>query len=222
MLEHHHLQKRVIKILVEHDTARYRDLKPDNVDGNVFTYHLSSLIKEGLAMKNDDGTYCLTSRGKLYGINSEMKKADFLEQAHSIILISIKNDDKWLLRKRLVQPMYGCVGFIHGEPRPEESIEESAARILLRRTGLKSGGFSFKGSGYIRIYDEESLVSFTHFSLIEAADIDGELIESDPHGENIWLDSPVFDQDDMIPSMKDIAVEMNKPGTFFLDKKYRV
>ena len=75
---------------------------------------------------------------------------------------------------------------------------------------------------YIRLYDGETLISFTHFSLVEAGDVTGDLIDNDPHGENIWMEDHDLVSKEMIPSMKDIAEGLNKPGTFFLDKKYRV
>jgi DNA-binding HxlR family transcriptional regulator len=53
----HHIQKQIIADLVECETARFADLKPANLDSNMFTYHLQSLIKQKLITKNDAGKY---------------------------------------------------------------------------------------------------------------------------------------------------------------------
>lgn len=216
----HHIQKEIITKLVECETARYADLKPANIEGNVFTYHLQSLMRDGLVVKNDAGLYMLTSAGKLFGINSSLKKKDLLLQAHAIILLSIRDDHgRWLLRRRLVQPMYGAVGFIHGEPVAGQSVYAAAAHTLERRTGM-SGEFQFKGSGYICLRNKEEIISYTQFSLFEVANLQGGLQASDSHGENIWLEKPDFSAADMIPSMADLAAKVVEPGLFFADLQY--
>lgn len=220
MIEHH-IQKQIITDLVECEFARYADLKPSNIEGNVFTYHLKNLITQKYIMKNDDGAYCLTNKGKLYGINSSIKSKDLLEQAHSIILLYIRNKDRWLLRKRLVQPMHGKIGFIHGEPISEETIEETGKRILLTRTGLE-GDMTVKGSGYIMIQDDISMIAYSNFTLLEVNNLKGEMIKLDSHGENMWLENPDFNSSEMIPSMPDLVSAINSTGLFFMDKKYTV
>ncbi len=165
MLEHH-LQKDILDTLVKCPSARYADLKPASVEGNIFTYHLQLLVKQGIVLKGEDGRYCLTAQGKALGINNKLKPRDLLQQAHSVLLLMVRNaNGDWLLRKRLVHPMYGKVGFIHGEPRVYENITWTADDILLAKTGL-SADFSIAGSGYIRIFQSEELESFTHFTLL--------------------------------------------------------
>ncbi len=220
MIEHH-LQKQIIADLVECETARYTDLKPKHIEGNIFTYHLQSLLKEKFIQKTSDGKYQLTNKGKLYGVNSSLKKQDLLNQAHSIILLSIQDSDKWLLRRRLVQPMYGKIGFIHGEPVAGETVLESAARILHRRTEL-SGNFSTRGSGYVCLKNNDDLIAYSHFTLIEVSDLNGQLREGDSHGENVWITNPNFSDADMIPSMQDLVNATNASSLFFLDLSYSV
>lgn len=216
----HHIQKKIIADLVECETARFADLKPAHIDSNVFTYHLRSLMEQKLITKNEDGLYELTSQGKLYGINSSLRKHDLLSQAHSIILLSVRDEnDRWLLRRRLVQPLYGKVGFIHGEPLAGETVVETAARVLQTRTELQ-GEFVVKGSGYVCLRHNGDLVAYSHFTLLEANKVQGALRASDPHGENVWMTQPDFSGEDMIPSMQDIVNYVLKPGLFFVDLSY--
>ena len=217
----HHIQKKIIQNLVEHESVRYSQLKPADMDGNVFTYHLHLLIKMGLIEKLEDGTYRLTSKGKLYGVTNSLSKNETLEQAHAIILLSIRSGDKWLLRKRLVQPMFDMFGFVHGEPKAGESIEQSAARILHDRTGL-AGKYKVKGFGYITLTSQTEKVSYTNFTLVEVTEAKGKLAAQDAHGQNIWIDTPDFTAKDMIPSMPDLVAKIVKPGLFFLDVTYQV
>lgn len=217
----HHLQKRIIVQLVECETAHYAELKPPNIEGNVFTYHLKALLRDRLIEKTIEGTYQLTNAGKLFGINASLKKKEILAQAHPIILLSILDGDRWLLRKRLVQPLYGKIGFIHGEPMAGQTIEEAAAATLKRRTGL-TGEFVVRGSGYIRFSQDEELIAFSQFTLLKVSKLKGTLIKSDQHGENIWLDKPDFNGTDMIPSMLELVKNLSISSLFFVDLNLKV
>lgn len=218
----HHIQKHIIAVLVEHDGARYAELRPKDVDGNIFTYHLRALIAAKLIAKREDGKYVLTTQGKLFGINSSLTKDVSLRKAHSIILLSISDaNGRWLLRRRHVQPMCGSIGFIHGEPTAGEPVAIAAANILARRTTLQ-GAFVVKGSGYVCLTHATELVAYSAFTLIEVTNLEGTLREADSHGENLWLSTPDFSSPAMIPSMADLVHLITRPGLFFLDKSYEI
>jgi len=217
----HHIQKRIIVDLVECESARYADLKPKHIEGNVFTYHLHALVRQKFIEKGEDGRYSLTQKGKLYGINTSLKPQDFLEQAHSIILLCVRDGNRWLLRQRLAQPLYGKIGFIHGEPRPGETVYESAARILHTRTNLRST-FAVRGSGYIHLTLAGQTVAYSHFTVLEAGEVQGILRAQDTHGINEWLENPNFSAENMIPSMPTLVQHLQKDELFFVDLQHEL
>ena len=222
MLEHH-LQKEILFKLVTSPSARFAELKPAGVDGNIFTYHLQQLIKQKYVVKEKNGTYGLTSLGKAVGINILLSPKELLEQAHSVFFIIVRDKDgRWLLRKRLAHPMYGKIGFVHGEPNAHESLSVSAKKALKERTGL-TATFTPMGSGYIRIFNGEDLESFTHFTLLRAHDLTGTLVKIKGNGENIWLDKPDFKSEEMIPSMSDLGqVIEDGASKIFVELEYQV
>jgi hypothetical protein len=221
MLEHH-LQKQIIATLVSKDSARFSELRPEHTDSNVFTYHLNALVAHGFVSKDSEGNYRLTNSGKLLGVNVSEKAGAMLEQAHSILLLVVRQGNKWLLRRRLVQPMRGKYGFIHGEPRAGQKIAEAATAILEERTGL-TASFIVRGSGFISSWENVALESYTHFVLLEAGELSGELCESDEYGENIWLSAPDFTADTMIPSMEALTDQLqSSENLFFVDLKYTI
>ncbi len=220
MLEHH-IQKDILKKLVRHEAARFADLKPPTIEGNIFTYHLQQLIKQKYVEKGEDGKYHLTSSGKAVGINSDLSAQEMLEQAHSILLIVVRDGDRWLLRKRLAQPAYGLVGFVHGEPTLRETVCETAERILTLRTGLL-GSCAPVGTGYIRIFKNKQMESFTHFTMLEAKNISGEVTQVHRTGENIWYNAPDFSDAAMLPSMADLVKKLDEPGFFFAELEYHI
>lgn len=53
----HPIQKHIVRHLMTHPRARFTELKPKNLDNNIFTYHLHQLMTEKLVIKNEDGFY---------------------------------------------------------------------------------------------------------------------------------------------------------------------
>ena len=218
----HHIQKKILFKLVTSPTSRFAELKPDNLDSNIFTYHLRQLISQKYVIKDTDGNYGLTSLGKAVGINIQLTDKEMLEQAHSVFFIVARNaKGEWLLRKRLAHPMFGKIGFVHGEPVASESLSKSANQALQKRTGL-TAEFKSIGGGFIRIFKNEELESFTNFTVLEAINLKGKLLKVNGNGENTWVKNPDFKSLDMIPSMNDLAKAINTEKIFFADLLYKL
>ena len=158
----HHIQKHILNTLARTDCARYSELKPIELDGNTFTYHLKRLIFDDYVLRNDDNNYELTQRGKTYIVH---RYEDPTLQAHSIFLIVLKIGDKWLLRRRLVQPHLHSVGFVHGEPRHDEPVTQTAKQRLQEKTGIVAD-LTICGSALISISNGSELVSYSHAVLL--------------------------------------------------------
>ena len=221
MIEHH-LQKEILHRLVLHDRARFGELKPKDMDSNMFTYHLHQLMAQHYVEKHEDGSYGLTAAGKAAGINITQSARAVLEQAHAILLLAVRDQHSaWLLRRRLAQPTHGKIGFIHGEPVADEPIVQTARAVLERRTGLVAADFSVAGSGFIRIFQNNELESFTNFTLLTAQIAHADPKVKDETGENFWATEPDFTAADMLPSMADLAHSLSAhQRIFFLDKTY--
>lgn len=218
----HHLQRQILYTLVTNPEVRFSKLKPSGIDSNVFTYHLQQLIKQGLVTKTEDGSYKLTALGKSAGINSTETAESILRQAHSVLFMAASNKSgDYLLRRRLAHPVYGKLGFVHGEPIFEEAIEVTANRIFEEKTGIKAN-FKPAGAGYIRIFREDEMESFTHFTLLVDADVEGNPIQTSRTGENLWVKSPDFTSDDMIPSMNSLVYGIQSGEFFFQELTFHL
>ncbi len=136
---HHNIQKKIIRSLAVNDSVNFAQLRPEGVESNAFAYHLKFLIKEGFVQKQTDGSYELTSIGKMLGVNSHLSTAEWLRQAHAVFFLTAYDPNKgWLVRKRKAQPMYDYVGFVHGEPIDTELVTETAAKRFEDRCGLEA------------------------------------------------------------------------------------
>jgi hypothetical protein len=216
----HHLQKQILHTLVGRESARFADLRPQTVDSNVATYHIQQLLKQGLIEKREDGRYYLTPQGKIAGTTVSLSKKELFHEAHTVLFLAAKNkNSEWLLRRRLVQPLYGMSGFVHGEPIACEPVAETASEIFKQRTGL-SAQFEPRGSGYITLMEGDVHQSFIHFTLLYTEQFEGELLTSTNHGENYWYTGD-FSEQDIIPSMKSLidALE-NSNEHFYVELTY--
>lgn len=214
----HHIQHKIIAALVESEGSRFADIRPAGIETNSFTYHLQQLMKDKLVEKSDDGLYRLTPKGKLVGIHASEGLRERHLQAHSIILVAARDGSSWLLRKRLVQPLYGKIGFIHGEPVVGQPAAETAQAILARRTGLTATTLEVRGSGFITATIGDEVESYSHFVLYEASGLSGDLIAADSHGENVWIENPDFSSEEMIGSMPELAERIStEAGIFFAE-----
>lgn len=223
-MQEHHIQREILYKLVLSDTARFAELRPKELDSNVFTYHLKQLIKEKLVSKTEAGLYSLTPLGRVAGINITLSKKELLEQAHSVLLMVLRTDKEgWLLRRRLAQPMYGKVGFTHSEPVAADDALHTARNDFQERTGLLCD-FKPAGFGYVRLFDDKDLESFVHFNLFFADAYQGTLQARTRNGENFWVKQPDFTAPDMIPSMSDLVklLEAHDGTPFYADLRYQV
>jgi hypothetical protein len=197
----HHIQKSILDNLAVANNSRYSDIKPTDMDGNIFTYHLKQLITDKQVIKNGDGTYALSSKGKDYIVH---RYENSLLQAHSIYLIALRRGNQWLLRERLIQPLLGMSGFVHGEPIATEPLIETATKRLQEKTGL-SVTLSIHSSGLIRISHGDTIESFSH-AIILAGETNHDItIREDLTGRNYWLATADLKKDNILPSCLDIV-----------------
>lgn len=212
----HHIQRSVLDKLATSDKLLYSEIKPSDMDGNVFGYHLKSLTTGQYIQKNDDGGYSLLSKGRDYIVR---RYEDSTRSAHSIFLIVIKNkDDEYLLRKRLVQPLLGYTGFVHGEPDPAKSVTETASQRLLDKTGLDTK-LEVKGSALISQYVKGELHSYSHATILYGETDQRDINPADDTGENLWC--LMDDAENLLPSCHDI-VDMIEGGITWFEKSYNI
>ncbi|HET8709708.1 MAG TPA: NUDIX domain-containing protein [Candidatus Saccharimonadales bacterium] len=221
MLEHH-IQREILHNVVLGKT-HFAEMQPAGVASNLYNYHLHQLLVQKLLIKNGDGSYELTERGKQEGIHLGVKPAVASAEAHSVILLAVRRDDgAWLLRKRLAQPNIGLIGFVHGEPVADEPVTETAKRRLQGKTGL-TADFHAVCSGLVTIYRHDELESYSHCILLSAKNPYGTLIAQDKTGENSWQSEPGFTSPEMLPSMPEIAkIVTGEAAPEFFELTYRL
>lgn len=218
----HHLQRAMVYQLALADSLRFSELKPAEVENKLFDYHLKKVVAAGYIVKKADGSYSLTPEGRRLGVHVLSNVQALVDRAYSVLLLVIRRSNgDWLLYRRKNQPLLGKVGFMHATPTADELIVKTAARECLQRTGLKAE-FTVCGSGYFRVYYKDTLESFTHFTLLEAKNVSGELVVNDELADYFWTPDPLSSADDLLPNMPLLLANYQKQQPFFIDEQLRL
>ena len=219
----HHLQRDIVYRLAFSEGLRFSELKPDEIENKLFTYHLKKVSAAGFVEKDADGLYRLTPEGRRVGVGAFRTHHMAIDRAYSILLLVIrrKSDDAWLLTRRQTHPLRGKSGFMHVAPHADSTAPERAAAECMAKTGL-TGTFSVCGGGYFRYYDGDELESFTHFTLLKCDDIQGELSPNNELADYFWQDSLDFDDPDMLPNMASLHQLYEGQELGFIEESYRL
>lgn len=218
----HHIQRTIVYQLAFADSMRFGELKPDDIDSKLFTYHLKKVVSAGYATKLDSGEYALTSEGRRVGKGALKKQSRMIDRAYSVLLLAIRRDDgAWLLYRRQTHPLLGLTGFMHAQPVADQPVNETAAQVCLQQTGL-TGEFAVHGHGYFRVYRGTELESFIHFTLLTGTRVQGELIQNSEQAEYYWEQAPDFAAPHMLPNMQILHKMSEAPAGTFADETFYI
>lgn len=220
----HYIQRTIVYRLAFTPGLRFSQLKPDELENKLFTYHLKKVLAEGLVEKSETGIYTLTPEGRRISTGALDKEQSLIvDRAHSVLFLVIrrKQDGAWLFYKRGTHPMLGFSGFMHCNPNAQEFVTETAHLECHKKTGLE-GTFQVLGGGYFRIYDSGFLESFTNFTLLYCDEIQGELNPIDPKAEYYWVHNPDFSAEDMFPGTKLLKEYYEAKRPFFIDETFSI
>ena len=215
----HHLQQSIVETLSTRDELSFSELKPDEVDNKLFTYHLKIVIREGFVEKTNKGHYRLTPTGQKLWRRMREKPEVISIRAFSILFLVVRRSDgAWLLYKRNTHPLKDKVGFMHVVPKASEQVNETATREVYERTGLTCS-FSVAGCGFFHTYHDDNIDGFTNFTLMLCDVPFGQLTPNDRSADYFWVSRPDFSAPDMLPNMKLLVDALGSDSLpFFMDE----
>jgi predicted transcriptional regulator len=185
-------QKILINILTSENGLRYRDLKPENVENDLFNYHLQKLVENGLLCK-EKYLYSLTEYGKYFieeisPINPLGNVADRFKVAVLVCLLDTSTKPtKILYQIRKRQPLYGEKQIIGGPVKKGELLIEAAERKLMEETKLTANLVQVGTIRKIRYVEKGNLFSDIFYHIFLSQDFKGNLEVKNEFGENYWI-----------------------------------
>ncbi len=180
----------ILHVLLFRPNARFADLqKASKLSSDHFNFYLKQLLDEGFVIKNEDGAYHLTPKGKEFSNRFDTDERKVERQPKVAVCLMIEDaDGKQLVQQRLKQPYYGYWGRPTGKLRWGETILEGAARELLEETGLTvelTYQAVYHKSDYNKVTGE--LLEDKIFFMIAGSKPKGKLIEEFEGGRNAWM-----------------------------------
>lgn len=225
ILEVHPIQGKILKVLLFQTGARFRDLNPDKVSSDQFTFHLRSLLNADLLVKKDD-QYFLTTAGKEFANRFDTEKIIIERQAKLGVGVTaikkIHGQRYYLIQQRLKQPYYGYYGTITGKIRWGETITDAAKREFLEESGLVALKTTFVGILHKIDYSSTNeLLEDKFFFRVRVDKFSGRLIENFEGGKNLWLSrQEIFKLDRLFPDLKKALDCFDQNNLLFFEKDY--
>lgn len=156
---HHFVQRYILDVLRRNEYARFRDLRPDGVDSNAFSYHLTTLRKQGLVAKSDAG-YMLTVRGIAYIDRVSTNDTRLRRQPKIMTIVAVINEaGEYLVRYKRTQPMINKLtlpaGMLHMD---DATIADAARREVYEKTGVTIGSPQHAGDCYMAVRHDGEVI----------------------------------------------------------------
>lgn len=128
----HYIQKHILKVLTHKKWARFRDLRPENVDSNLYSYHLKQLLNDKMVDKVEGKGYRLSPAGLRYVDYISLEY--FVPRWQPKVMTKIVCRDEQgriLLLPRIKQPFIDTMSLVSGKVHYEDvSVLAAAQREL--------------------------------------------------------------------------------------------
>ena len=207
----HPIQKHILDVLMNQRTARFRDMRPLRTDTNLYSYHLSQLVKDGLLKKTDEG-YTLDALGLKYAVihGDEIVSSDHQPTIITMLVIQNSNGDI-LLQRRNKQPYIDAWTLPTGSIQSDdESVVVAAQREANEKLGLSHQPLRHAGDCYIRVTHNGMLISKT---LVHVFAFNRDNISTSER--ILWARPHKLSQFNLAPAVEQIVAR-----TFFRDPFY--
>lgn len=221
MPDRHKVQLDILKKLLFSDSRRYAQIKPKEMEGSQFTFHLDQLSAQKLIYKTKTGEYSLTSSGKEYANRMHTDEAALKHQAKlSMILCAKKRTPQgleYLLYRRLKNPFYGHIGFPTHKVWFGEKLAEAANAALIAECGLAGEG-KLVGIRHYHVKSDDTLYEDKVFFIFEFEPTEG-AITHNRDGEYFWVPAEKIDEvaQPHLPELPDVIALLNGKSPYFLE-----
>lgn len=186
----HEIQLIILKQLMYHPKARFRDLNKTDLTNDHFTFHLKRLIKIGLIEK-ENSFYRLTPKGLEITGRLDPKILEIIRPPKVGVCLFITRRNKGrveiLLQERLRDPFKGSIGSPTEKVRFGESFEETAARCLNTETGY-SGTFKYIGAAHIIKKYKKEIILDVLLNYFKVSNLEGHFKQRTKEVRNFWIE----------------------------------
>ena len=212
----HHIQKHILSCLMTCQFARFRDMRPPDVDTNLYSYHLKLLIRQGFIEKTDQG-YTLTMPGQAYidRVNLVTTKRTLQPKIITLLIIQDGYGNVLMYPKRR-QPFMGQwtlpLGKVHNsDTSVRQAVQREIAEKISQEIAIDA---QHVGDAYIRIKQGDDVLMSTlahvFYGQVEGLD--------EPNEYWQWVSLRSLDERDTAPAISDIIARTLFRDPFFFEE----
>ncbi len=213
------IQTHILHELIRHKTRRYSELRPRDVEGNLFMYHLKGLLKEGLVEKTNN-VYTLSVKGLQHAGLVSLETGKTRVQPKILTAVVCKNNaGEYLFVKWRRQPNIGQVSFPHGMMHFGKSVFDMANHELEEKAGL-AAVLAYRGDVYIRGKHGDEMDRHMLVHVFQATDIidkDKKQIRSEV-SEPFWASLEDIEPYEYVPGFYELATLVTTRSDHFFEE----
>lgn len=187
MAEMHDTETAIILKLIHTPQATFNELWNKQGESNAFAYHVNKLEAQKLIEKNTQGSYNLTDEGRKLSAFIEGDTGSRAEFPTLVVIMHVRNGDKYLCQKRLKEPFYGYWGFVAGKINFGQNVFECATRDLKEESGLIATDWKLKAIEQLKTFEKDRLLFHHYTFVVETSHAIGTLKDKTHKAENAWM-----------------------------------
>jgi len=219
----HAAQASILYTLRHATRARYSELlRPTNLEGDRFKYHLATLLRKKLVFKAIDGVYELTAEGKEFANRiDESTGREIAGPKASMLLVVRSHKDgvtHYLAHRRTREPFRDYWGIASAPMLRGLPVRDSAARELKKQTGIVA---DFAVVGMQRLIDtlpSGVVLEDKLFTLLLAEVDDLPPVHEWYGGESVWLTCQELLAKDRLFHTTQVSLDMIEQGRSFSEE----
>jgi ADP-ribose pyrophosphatase YjhB (NUDIX family) len=206
----HQIQEGLLKTLTFQTQCRYSELKPEDIDGNLFMYHLGQLIEKGYVFK-EDKHYTLTTKGRYYGgmINASTGVTQVQPKLVNMIYCP-DAEGNYLLMRWNRHPWMDLVSLPYGKMHLGASVWDMVHAELQEKAGL-TAEFQYLGDVYFRVLLDGEVLNHLLAHVFKAEKVAGVLRSKSKNGACFWGNVESLSPGEMIPGLRDVINLVKRP-----------
>jgi hypothetical protein len=153
------MQKEAMLVMLRNQEASLKDLRPREVQANLFAYHFDELISKGYVEKVERGRYRLTPHGQRFANTLSSDSGAVVEEIKTVIMLYGKRNDEYLLFRRSRHPQMNKVGLIPDRMHRDWSLKEALDNALTEKLGSPDIPVIYRKNLLLKIIHKEIIVS---------------------------------------------------------------
>lgn len=207
------IQREILTKLVKNSEQKYTELKPRDVEGNLFSYHLKGLISAKLIEKQDD-SYRLTAKGKELASIFSLELSNIRRQPKLVTVVICKNkDNQWLFTKWRRQPNSELISLPYGNVHYGKNAKEMAAIELAEKAGLQAE-VNYLASAEILMIKNNETVRHLSAIIFEASNFSEDQSKIRPElGESFWASPESLQKESFVPGFYELTEALRSQKT---------